>query len=133
MSQTTVNLTANTATYTKLKSGAWGLRIVGSFRVQAGDRVTVSKKDGSKKEEAVGAVLWSGDGVVLCSIESTGSVRREFLAAAYPSTHGPGARPAAPAARPAVRKYRRGQDCPCCGSEPLDAKLHCWECGFSGK
>jgi hypothetical protein len=116
---TTFTMTANTATYTKLKSGAWGLRIVGSFRVQAGDRVTVSKRDGSKKEETVGAVLWSGDGVVLCSIESTGSLRRD--------------RPAAPAARPAVRKYRKGQDCPCCGSEPLDAQLHCWECGFSGK
>ena len=118
-----------TATYTKLKSGAWGLRIVGNIRVQSGDRVTVSKKDGSRKEETVGAILWSGDGVMLCSIESTGSLRREFLAAAYPSTHGPGARPAAPA----VRKYRKGQDCPCCGSEPLDAQLHCWECGFSGK
>ena len=111
---------ANVVTYTKLKSGAWGLRIVGSWRVLAGDRVTVSKKDGSRKEETVGAVLWSGDGVMLCSIQPTQS--RPAYAA-----------PAASAARPAVRKYRKGQDCPCCGSEPLDAQLHCWECGFSGK
>jgi len=121
MSTATAYTTA--ATYTKLKSGAWGLRIVGNIRVQSGDRVTVSKKDGSRKEETVGAVLWSGDGVMLCSIQPAES-RQGYTSPAFA---------AAPAARPAVRKYRKGQDCPCCGSEPLDAQLHCWECGFSGK
>ena len=110
-------------TYTKLKTGAWGLRVVG-LKVGVGDSVTVSKKDGSRKTETVSAVLWSGDGVTLCAIApsapsaAAGSVRSGLPV---------------PAARPVVRKYRKGQDCPCCGSEPLDAQLHCWECGFSGK
>lgn len=25
-----------------------------------------------------------------------------------------------------------GKDCPCCGSEPLNQDLYCWECGYRG-
>ena len=46
------------ATYTKLKSGAWGVRVSGTATV--GQSITVSKKDGSQKNETVGAILWTG-------------------------------------------------------------------------
>jgi hypothetical protein len=53
--------------YTKLKSGDWGVRCEGE--VKPGQSVTVTKKDGSVKTEIIDAVLWSGDGKSLCSIK----------------------------------------------------------------
>lgn len=103
-------------TYTKLNNGSWGLRVRGTAKV--GQKLTVSKKDGTSKIETVSAVLWSGDGITLCAIAaSVSSVARSAFSTS----------------KPATRKYRPGMDCPCCGSEPLNAQLHCWECGFSGK
>lgn len=91
------------ATYTKLKSGDWGLRVEGGD-VKAGQSITVTKKDGDTKTETVAGVLWTGNGVQLCSIKP---------------------------------KQRRGdypgKMCPVCGSEPLDEKLECWECGYKGE
>lgn len=26
-----------------------------------------------------------------------------------------------------------GKECPCCGSEPLNSNLYCWECGYQGQ
>lgn len=45
--------------------------------------------------------------------------------------------PATTAQAPATKKRRPardwpGKECPICGSEDLDAKLHCWECGYTG-
>lgn len=37
-----------------------------------------------------------------------------------------------PRARTTRSKDWPGKDCPCCGSEPLDARLSCWECGYQG-
>ena len=60
------------ATYSKLKNGSWGIRVVG-YVPGVGTSVTVRKKDGSEKEETVEAVVWSGtsDGkpIALCSIK----------------------------------------------------------------
>lgn len=55
------------ATYQKLKSGEWGVRVQGTAR--AGDAISVRTKAGKVKTETVKAVVWSGDGVTLCSIE----------------------------------------------------------------
>lgn len=64
------------ATYTKLRSGEWGIRVMG--RVAAGDRVTVKKQSGESKVETIGSVVWSGQGVTLCSIaRAAASPRRE--------------------------------------------------------
>jgi len=104
-------------TYTKLKNGSWGLRVQGA--AAKGDKVTVTKKDGSTKVETISAVLWSGEGVTLCAIAPSapssvaGAVRSAFK-------------------KPNTGRLRPGMDCPCCGSEPLNARLHCWECGFTG-
>lgn len=59
-----------TATYTKLKDGTWGVRVNGT--VAAGERITVSKRDGSSKTETVAKVLWTGiarDGQQACLVE----------------------------------------------------------------
>ena len=45
--------------YSKLKSGEWGIRGGGS-PPEAGARVTVTKRDGSEKEETLGQVVWTG-------------------------------------------------------------------------
>jgi len=58
------------ATYTKLNDGTWGLRSTES--ITAGVTVTVTKKSGETKVETVGKVIWSGNGVTLATIASSG-------------------------------------------------------------
>lgn len=56
------------ASYAKLKSGEWGIRVTGKPR--KGDRVTVIKKGGGVKTEIIRDIVWSGDeGISLCTIE----------------------------------------------------------------
>lgn len=55
-------------TYTKLRSGEWGVRVT-TGPVAQGDQVTVSKKDGSTARETIARVVWTGEGVSLCEIE----------------------------------------------------------------
>lgn len=54
------------ATYTKLRSGDWGVRITGP--VAQGDLVSVTKKSGEISWETISKVVWSGNGVSLCAI-----------------------------------------------------------------
>jgi hypothetical protein len=54
------------ATYTKLKSGEWGVRVQGDARV--GQVVTVKKRDGTTKTETIEKVVWSGNGISLCAV-----------------------------------------------------------------
>jgi len=53
------------ATYTKLKSGEWGVRA--TSEVKPGDRLNVVKKSGEAKTEVVDRVVWTGGGVWLCA------------------------------------------------------------------
>lgn len=55
-------------TYTKLKSGAWGIR-VSDGTVVKGQTVTVQKKSGDTRRETVTKVLWTDSQVTLCAIE----------------------------------------------------------------
>jgi hypothetical protein len=57
------------ATYAKLRSGNWGVRVEGE--VTPGQVVTVTKKDGSTRTETIDRVVWSGNGVSLCTIKPT--------------------------------------------------------------
>lgn len=66
---TTTATTSNTATFTKLRDGSWGLRIVGPNAVEPGQTVTVTKKSDETSTERVGEVIWSdGKGVTLAKI-----------------------------------------------------------------
>lgn len=58
------------ANYTKLKSGDWGIRVVGE-KPREGSDIRVTKKDGTTNTETVEKVLWSDtDGKThLCSIK----------------------------------------------------------------
>ena len=82
------------ATYTKLKSGAWGIRAE-SEAIRNGDQIIVTKKDGSTKIEIVEAVVWRGNGVSVCAIGAMASSGYSYRASN-----------AAP----------RGRVCPECGS-----------------
>lgn len=55
-----------TATYTKLRSGDWGVRVQGT--VSAGAKLTVTKKSGERKIETIAKVVWSGNGITLAAI-----------------------------------------------------------------
>jgi hypothetical protein len=53
-------------TYTKLRSGDWGIR--STETLAAGMTVQVTKKSGESKTETVDHVIWTGNGVTLASI-----------------------------------------------------------------
>lgn len=71
------------ATYTKLKSGEWGVRVDGTAK--AGTTVAVKKKDGTTKSERIVKVVWSGNGISLCAIaqRSGGMVTERQANAGY--------------------------------------------------
>lgn len=64
------------ATYTKLRSGDWGVKVDG--KVNEGAQVQVRKQNGSVKVERIGRVVWTGADsrtgatVSICSIERAG-------------------------------------------------------------
>lgn len=93
--------------YTKLKSGEWGVRATGE-RISAGQSVSVAKKSGETRRETIGRVLWQGDGITLASIlQSSGGTA-----------------------------YRRSGGCKGCGGAIVDAGHHramngyCGHCAF---
>lgn len=53
-------------TYSKLKSGNWGIR--STKEIAAGDTVTVTLKDGSTRDEKVERIVWSGDDVWIAAV-----------------------------------------------------------------
>lgn len=81
--------TTSTATFTKLRTGNWGIRCTKA--VAEGDRVQVAKRDGSVKVETVAKVVWTdGSSVWLCAIgapeaKSSSQPRaRRFVPCGYP-------------------------------------------------
>lgn len=77
----------NTNTYTKLKSGNWGIRATRS--VSEGDRVTVTKRDGTTKFETIAKIVWTdGTSAWLCAIAPSPAPvprpRRAFRPCGYP-------------------------------------------------
>lgn len=97
-------------TFTKLKTGAWGLRGPGLVE---GERVTVEKRDGSQETKTVGRVLWTdpnGSGVSVAALASDTSE------GSRPGSS-PGSSPRIASSTPAPRR-----------GAPR-AKVHCDDCG----
>jgi hypothetical protein len=59
--------------YTKLRSGSWGVRVQAETEdetlPQAGETVTVYRKDGSSSNETVTKLVWQGSGVALYALD----------------------------------------------------------------
>ena len=53
--------------YSKLKSGDWGVRITGTGKT--GDMVNVQRKDGKLSPTKLGQLVWEGNGVQLYAID----------------------------------------------------------------
>lgn len=53
-------------TYTKLRSGTWGIKVVGT--AVAGQVVTVTTKAGATRSETVATIVHSGPAYTLCTI-----------------------------------------------------------------
>jgi hypothetical protein len=62
-------MTTSTITYVKLRDGSWGLR---GAALTAGETVTVTKRDGSTKQETVGRILATVRGFTLATIAAGG-------------------------------------------------------------
>jgi hypothetical protein len=54
-----------TATWARLRDGAWGLRVQGEART--GDTVRAVRASGASALVRVGRIVWSGEGVTLCT------------------------------------------------------------------
>lgn len=82
-------------TFTKLKSGEWGVRA--DHAIEPGQTVLVTKKDGSTKTETVDTVVWTDHETVwLCAI----------ISASRPTPAGCGPAVRRPASRPVSRAWR---------------------------
>lgn len=69
--------TTTQATWTKLNDGSWGVRVPG--RATVGQRIEVSRRDGTRETKTVGAVLWTGtarDGRPASLVSIVASARR---------------------------------------------------------
>ncbi len=55
------------ATFTKLKSGEWGVRV--PYKVEAGQQISVYPQSGDVKQVVIEKVIWKGNGIWLCAIE----------------------------------------------------------------
>ena len=62
------------ATPTKLKTGAWGAKVT-SQTVRTGDLITITTRAGKSWTAHVAKVLWTGDGVAICSTSTSPSGR----------------------------------------------------------
>jgi len=54
------------ATYTKLRSGEWGVKVQGT--TEAGKNVVVTKKNGDTKNARILKVIWTNGKVSICAI-----------------------------------------------------------------
>lgn len=118
--QTTTSQSTSTVTFTKLRSGDWGARVVGPAPSR-GATLTVTRKDGSRDTVTVATVVWTGRDDVgrtlsLCAIERT-----ECPASRRPAT------PASP---------RSSGRCRECGGPLVSVAYHramgglCGQCAF---
>lgn len=97
------------ATYTKLKSGEWGIRVTGA-KPKPGASISVTKKDGSTKSEVVANVIASFDNgsTHLCAVRK------------------PGEQPAVGGYR-SSRRPSRSRTCPTCGGNE-ENQVECMDC-----
>jgi hypothetical protein len=107
-------------TFSKLQDGSWGLRALGVPLPVAGDRVSVTKKDGTVESKVVGRVVWQGvdrygDGLpcALCTIE--------------PDTVARGAR------RPSTDRGGRWTGCACGSIEGKPRDSDCAQCRYDSE
>lgn len=62
-------MTTTTATFTKLRTGDWGIRLVGSLP-GLGDEVPVITRAGDRKTVRVAHVVWSDGATHVCAIKA---------------------------------------------------------------
>ncbi len=56
-----------TATWTKLKSGKWGVRITGG-KSKSGESINVETRNGSTSMVVLGRMLWRNNGVAIYTV-----------------------------------------------------------------
>lgn len=76
-------------TFTKLKSGAWGVRISGETGLKVGPtsrKFQVQTKAGTVREVTLERVLWTDGKVALCSIDQSETPRNNVRSSCRPGT-----------------------------------------------
>jgi len=93
--------------FTKLRSGDWGVRGSGPAPRQ-GERVTVTKRDGTVKTMTVQKVVWQDGSAWIAAVESEARGGGHSSAGCNRCRYIPG-----------VRTAQIWEDCPSCGAEPI--------------
>lgn len=104
------------ATFSKLKSGEYGIRADGTLRV--GEVVTVTKRGGSTSRVVVAKILWTG------ADRETG---RTVTLAAIEQSGGRGGSSGGSSGRRGYGASRRGRSCPHCGGNESN-QVECSHC-----
>lgn len=94
MKTTTYMSQHDSVTFMKLRSGAWGVRVVGGPEPRKGESLRVSRKDGSTDEVAVQAVVWRGrtddcKSLFFCAIERRENTERSISSSRRSSSYRP--------------------------------------------
>lgn len=64
------------ATYTKLKTGEWGIRVTGFVgAMRDGAEIMVAKKSGESRAETIGRTVWTDGKVAICTIGAKTAAR----------------------------------------------------------
>lgn len=61
------------ATWTKLKDGSWGARVVSPQKPKSGDALTMKRSDGTLQQGSISTVVESKGWVHLCTLLSGGA------------------------------------------------------------
>lgn len=102
------------ATYTKLRSGEWGIRVQGAAK--EGQTYSVTKKSGETKQERVSKVVFTGSGVSLCAIAESAPSRSVSYAR-----------------HPATSPRGRWSGCSCGSREDNPRDSDCAQCRFDNE
>jgi len=84
------------ASFTKLDSGEWGMRVDG--RVRPGETVEIAKRDGSKTRRVVGKIVKAGAGFTIATLSDAAPAREQLPPPPPPPPSPPP--PKAPTAKP---------------------------------
>lgn len=107
------------ASWFKLRSGDWGVRVAGPNAAAASGEVEVTKRNGASQSVTLGVLVWGAPRVGVTSdvaiFAIAGRARRAPPAAARPAARRAAPRRAPPAAPPAARcACSNGQWCAAC-------------------
>lgn len=70
--------TTQTASYTKLRDGSWGIRIPGTTLPRLGAQISVETRAGARKTETVSRIVVQYDDAIVCAVTPSTTPARQL-------------------------------------------------------